>query len=150
MKDSADHTETRGEPITVSESPLTITAVPESGALIPNLENQVFVLTSCPDGAPAVSTVKVHADGNPDQSVATDEGGVAVVRLRAGAGQQPIQIEAADKEGNRAARTVRLETRPGADQILLRTEHAVYRAGDRIAAARIFDQAARNRLRGRG
>ena len=137
VKDAADHTETRGEPITVSESPLTITAVPESGALIPNLENQVFVITAYPDGAPAVSTVKVHADGNPDQSVATDDGGVAVVRLRAGAGQQPIHIEAADKEGNRAARTVRLETRPGAEQILLRTEHAVYRAGDRIAL-RVF------------
>ena len=53
VKDSADHAETRGEPITVSESPLLITAVPEGGTLIPNLENQVFILTSYPDGTPA-------------------------------------------------------------------------------------------------
>ena len=45
--------ETRGEPITVSESPLLITAVPEGGTLVPNLENQVFILTSYPDGTPA-------------------------------------------------------------------------------------------------
>ncbi len=31
VKDSAAHSETRGEPITVSQSPLLITAVPEGG-----------------------------------------------------------------------------------------------------------------------
>ncbi len=44
VKDSAGHAETRGEPITVSQSPLLLTAVPESGTLIPHLENQVFLL----------------------------------------------------------------------------------------------------------
>ena len=35
VKDAAGHAETRGEPITVSESPLIITAVPEGGTLVP-------------------------------------------------------------------------------------------------------------------
>lgn len=132
VKDAAGHAETRGEPITVSQSPLTITAVPEGGTLIPNLENQIFVVTAYPDGTPAVASVKVHATGNADQSATTDDGGVAVIRLRAGAGQESVQIEARDKEGNHASSSVLLEARDGADQILLRTEHAVYRAGDRI------------------
>ena len=68
VKDSAGHAETRGEPITVSESPLLITAVPEGGTLVPNLENQVFILTSYPDGTPAKTDVKVHAAGNADQT----------------------------------------------------------------------------------
>jgi hypothetical protein len=42
VKDAADHAETRGEPITVSEAPLLITAVPEGGTLIPHIENEVF------------------------------------------------------------------------------------------------------------
>ena len=50
VKDSAGHAETRGEPVTVSESPLLITAVPEGGTMAPHLENQVFVLTSYADG----------------------------------------------------------------------------------------------------
>jgi len=137
VKDAAGHAETRGEPITVSESPLIITAVPEGGALIPNLENQIFVVTAYPDGTPAAASVKVHAAGTPDQAVTTDDGGVAVVRLRAGAGGEDVQIEARDKEGNHAASSVRLEARDGVEQILLRTEHAVYRAGDRIAL-RVF------------
>ena len=142
VKDAAGHAETRGEPITVSESPLIITAVPEGGTLIPNLENQVFVVTSYPDGTPAIATVRVHADGNADQSAATDDGGVAVIKLRAGAGQEAVRIEARDKEGNHATTSVRLESRDGNEQILLRTERAVYRAGDRIAL-RVFSTKAR-------
>src|SRR6266567_1456092 len=132
VKDSAGHAETRGDPITVSESPLLITAVPEGGTLVPNLENQVFILTSYADGTPASADVSVHMSGNPDQRAATDEGGVAIVRINAGSGAETLEIAAADKEGNRASTKVQMQSRTGEDQILLRTERAVYHAGERI------------------
>jgi uncharacterized protein YfaS (alpha-2-macroglobulin family) len=132
VKDSAGHSEARGEPITVSESPLIVTAVPEGGTLIPNLENQVFILASYPDGSPARADVAVHVAGKSDQTVATDEGGVAVIRLNADEGSDVLHIDATDREGNHAVSTAPLQARTGADQILLRTERAVYRAGDRI------------------
>ena len=71
VKDATSHSETRGEPITVSESPLLITAVPEGGTLIPGIENQVFVLTSYADGTPARTELRVQAAGNPDRSPST-------------------------------------------------------------------------------
>ena len=132
VKDSADHTETRGEPVTVSESPLLIAAVPEGGTLVPNLENQVFILTSYPDGTPASASLNIHRKGTTDQSATTDQGGVAVIRITPGAGTETLQIEGRDKEGNEASSAVQLQTREGEDQILLRTERAVYHAGDRI------------------
>jgi len=132
VRDSAGHAETRGEPITVTEAPLLITAVPEGGTLIPNLENEVFVLVSYPDGTPARTELKVHAPGGVDQRASTDEGGVAEVRISAGDKAATLDIEARDTEGNVANSTVQLQTRTGDDQILLRTERAVYRAGDRI------------------
>ncbi|HUK19774.1 MAG TPA: MG2 domain-containing protein [Bryobacteraceae bacterium] len=131
VKDAAGHSETRGEPITVSESPLIVTAVPEGGSLIPNLENQVFILASYADGKPAVADLTVKAEGTP-QRATTDDGGVAVVRFKATAGTDAVQIDARDREGNRVSTKVNLTARGGADQILLRTERAVYRAGDRI------------------
>jgi hypothetical protein len=131
VKDSAGHAETRGEPITVSQSPLIITAVPEGGTLVPNLENQVFVLTSYPDGTPAKANLKVSF-GNSQQPAVTDDSGVAVVSIKAGSGQQSLAITANDGQGNVAATTTHLESRLGEDQILLRTEAAVYKAGDRI------------------
>jgi len=132
VKDSAGHSETRGEPITVSESPLLITAVPEGGTLIPNLENQVFILTSYPDGSPAETKITAHAIGNSGQRVTTDANGVAVIRVADVGGSQALKVEAKDKEGNHASSTVALQARDGQDQILLRTEHAVYHSGDRI------------------
>jgi hypothetical protein len=132
VKDSAGHSETRGEPATVSESPLLITAIPEGGSMVQHLENQVFLLASYPDGKPAVADVTIHAPGNADQKVRTDAGGVAVVRLMAWAGSEQLRIDASDTEGNRVSTALPLELRQGADQILLRTDRAVYRAGDPI------------------
>jgi hypothetical protein len=137
VKDSAAHAETRGEPIIVSESPLLVTAVPEGGTLIPNLENQVFILTSYPDGTPASASLKVHVEGAPEQTVESDGGGVAILRISPGAGIETMKIDAEDKEGDHASSTVQLQSREGEDQILLRAERAVYKAGDRIAL-RVF------------
>ena len=131
VKDSAGHSETRGEPVTVSESPLVITAVPEGGTLVPNLENQVFILSSYADGAPARTDLNVSF-GDSEEHVSTDEGGIGVVSIKTGAGDQNIAIKARDHDGNAAAISIPLQSRSGEDQILLRTEKAVYRTGDRI------------------
>ena len=132
VKDSAGHSETRGQPITVSDSPLLITAIPEGGTLVPNLENEVFILTSYPDGTPAKADVTVRSSLNEDQHASTDDGGIAVIAIRAKEGKEALKIEAKDQEGNHASNKVELEARDGEDQILLRTERAVYRAGERI------------------
>ncbi len=132
VKDSAGHAETRGQPITVSEAPLLITAVPEAGTLVPGLENQVFVLTSYPDGTPAKADLTVRAAGTAEQHVVTDDGGVAIARIRPDAGNETLEVEASDEEGNHASSKIDLQAREGEEQILLRTERAVYRAGERI------------------
>src|SRR5580698_5784707 len=144
VKDSAGHSETRGQPITVSDSPLLITAIPEGGTLVPNLQNQVFILTSYPDGTPARADVTVRssvlADG--DQHASSDDGGIAIIAIKAKEGKEALKIEARDQEGNQASSTVELEARAGEDQILLRTERAVYRAGERIQL-KVFSTKAR-------
>jgi A-macroglobulin TED domain/Alpha-2-macroglobulin family/Carboxypeptidase regulatory-like domain/A-macroglobulin receptor binding domain/MG2 domain/Alpha-2-macroglobulin bait region domain len=132
VKDSAGHAETRGEPVTVSESPLIVTAVPEAGKLIPNLENQIFLVSSYADGKPAEANLIVHTPGNSDQRVTTDAAGVGVIRLRAEGEVKQLQIDGSDQEGNHVSTTVPLDSRPGSEQLLVRTQQAVYRAGDRI------------------
>ena len=132
VKDSAAHSETRGEPITISQSSLLITAIPESGALIPHLENQIFLLTSYPDGTPANAALTVHIPNGPNQQITTDTGGVAVVRLTPTNNLDSLRVEADDHHGNRASSNVPLQTRAGSDQILLRTSHAIVKTGERI------------------
>ena len=142
VRDSAGHSETRGQPITVSDAPLLITAIPEGGTLVPNLENEVFILTSYPDGTPAKADVTVRSSLNEDQHASTDDGGIAVIAIRAKGGKEALKIEARDQEGNQASSKVELEAREGEDQILLRTERAVYSAGERIRL-KVFSTKAR-------
>lgn len=132
VKDSADHAETRGEPITVSESPLMITAIPEGGSLVPRIENQVFILASYPDGTPAKTDLTVTAAGGAAQHLSTDAGGIAIARVTPKSGDEGLKVEATDSEGNRTSSDIPLQTRQGEAQVLLRTERAVYRAGETI------------------
>ncbi|MFZ0747427.1 MAG: carboxypeptidase regulatory-like domain-containing protein [Terracidiphilus sp.] len=140
VKDSASHVETRGQPITISEAPLLIMAVPEGGTLIPNIENEIFVISSYPDGSPAQTTLTIDRpspaprNGHQPQSqrLSTDASGVAVFRLNPGAGVDALRIRADDHKGNRSASTVPLQMRGGTDQILLRCDQSIINAGDRI------------------
>jgi A-macroglobulin TED domain/Alpha-2-macroglobulin family/A-macroglobulin receptor binding domain/MG2 domain/Carboxypeptidase regulatory-like domain/Alpha-2-macroglobulin bait region domain len=132
VKDSAAHSETRGEPITISQSPLLITAVPEGGTLIPHLDNQVFLLSSYPDGTPAKTSLTVHLPGSREQRTSTDGGGIAVIRLNPEEGLDALNVDANDHRGNRVSSRIPLETRAGTDQILLRTGRAVIKAGEPI------------------
>jgi len=131
VKDTSGHSESRGEPVTVSEFPLLITVVPESGSLVPGLENRLYVLTSYPDGTPAESDIRVEAPGTAVQTSATDQGGIAIVSLPGSATN--IRVKAKDREGNRGSVRAELESRAtGSGQVLLRAERAVYRAGEPI------------------
>jgi hypothetical protein len=133
VKDSAAHAETRGEPITISQSSLLVTAVPESGTLVPHIDNQVFLVTSYPDGTPAKTTLTVNIPGDAKpQHVFTDAGGIAVIHLTPGDRTPTLDIAADDHHGKQAKLTVPLESRNGTDQILLRTGRAVVKAGERI------------------
>ena len=130
VRDSAGHSETRAEPITVSQSALLITAIPESGTLIPHLENQVFLLSSYPDGTPATAALTVHIPAEHDQHITTDSSGIATVHISAGSGSQSLRVDADDHRGARTTADLPLETRQGDDQILLRVNRAVIKAGE--------------------
>jgi uncharacterized protein YfaS (alpha-2-macroglobulin family) len=134
VKDAAEHSETRGEPITVSQTSLLITAVPEGGRLVRGLENEVFVLASYPDGTPAKAALVVRT-GTAQDRVQTDEAGIATVRIPGNDSNSILRIDADDHKGNRASDSVTLETRAGEDQVLVRTSHAVARPGDRMEIA---------------
>ena len=132
VKDTANHTETRAEPITVSEAAFLLMAVPEGGTLVPKLENQVFLLASYPDGSPVQAELSVRGDGVKEQAVSTDDGGVAIIHMTPTAGTTSLRVEGKSKEGEVVSSVVPLQLRQGDDQILLRTERAIYRVGNPI------------------
>ncbi len=132
VRDTAGHSETRGEPVTVSDSAFLLTAIPEGGTLVPGLENQVFLVASYPDGTPVEASLKVRSRSGDEQEISTNAGGLAVFTLKKPQRDEVLQIDATDKEGEKVSAPVPLQARAGDDQVLLRTEKAVYRAGDSI------------------
>ena len=132
VKDAASHSESRDEPITVSRSPLLILAVPESGQLIPGIENQVYLLTSYPDGSAAKTQLRVRGEGMPETRTSTDESGVAVVQLKPTDRPESLRIDAADRFGKHVSSSLPLQSRGGDDQILVRADRALYKPGEHM------------------
>ena len=132
VKDTAGHSESRSEPITVSKSAFLLTAIPEGGMLVPALENQVFLLASYPDGTPVEAGLRVRSKSSEEQKVTTDAGGLAVITLKKPQKDEFLQVDGTDKEGEKVSELVPLQARAGDEQVLLRADRAVYRAGDLI------------------
>lgn len=131
VKDNTGHSETHGDAVSVSESPLLITAIPAGGEFATGLPNELFVLASYPDGTPAQADIRVHTDFG-DETAKTDRGGVAAVQVIGSGITTRIKVDARDSEGNNASVPVQIKSRTGSDQILLRADRAIYRTGDRI------------------
>jgi hypothetical protein len=131
VKDNAGHSETHEDAVSVSESPLLITAIPEGGALAPGLKNELFILASYPDGTPARAQIRAYMDSG-EEDAEMDQNGVAEVQVLGAGKTTQVRIEAKDSEGNRTSVPVSLASRTGPDQILVRTDRALYRAGDRM------------------
>ncbi len=129
VKDTAHHSETKSRNVLVSKTPILIMAVPESGRLLPGLENRVYILTSYPDGTPAETTIT----GNITPArIKTDASGVAAVSLRPGSGPVVLNLKAADARGRAAQADVKLESAAGSQSLMLRTNQAVYKVGDAL------------------
>jgi len=86
--DGANHEEKITQTVPVSNQPIKLAVVPESGTLIPGIENHVYLLTSYPDGNPARTTLRVSATGagsslqlTSKEEIATNDLGIARIAL---------------------------------------------------------------------
>lgn len=138
--DTADHEEKVTKTLSVANSLIQLNAVPESGKLVPGIENILYVLATAPDGSAVVADVTMRAGGVETKGT-TNESGFAALKfkpeeksLRAH-GQDvvlDVTVSAKDKQGNTAVRTLPLSSEYGRDQMLLRLDKAIYQAGETV------------------
>jgi len=123
VRDPAGHVEQTTASLSVAEEDLAIVVLPEGGALVPGVENLLYVLTAYPDGRPA--SCELSVGGRPAQ---TDPAGIAVIPVVPGGTNFALVLSARDAQGRAANATFSPE--PAHDTpVLLRTDKAVYRAG---------------------
>ncbi|MEQ8226147.1 MAG: MG2 domain-containing protein, partial [Candidatus Eremiobacterota bacterium] len=130
VTDRAKHQEIIYKSLPVVKDAVQITVVPESKSFIPSVENVVYILTNYPDGSPARTTLNVTLDGKTEK-VKTDDTGFAEVYVKPEHENTSYEITCYDDHGNSASSKGVFQS-AGGEQILLRTDRALYRAGEAI------------------
>ena len=135
--DTADHKETITKNLTVTGSPIIVVAIPESGKLIPGLENKVYIVTTYADATPASCKVIWDNPSRRDKPVTieTDESGFGEIMLTP-QDQNVIKMSltAKDAKGHTGQANVELKTKERRDDdvVLLRTNKSLYKVGEEV------------------
>lgn len=125
VRDSANHVEKKTLSLSVAQHELEVTAIPEAGVLVPGVENLLYILTAYPDGRPA--TCKISINGSVHQA---NEQGLCEARVTPVSFDQKFQIQAIDEAGKNRTLSYSSQTNLGPPAFLLRTDKAIYRAGE--------------------
>jgi hypothetical protein len=144
VTDSAGQKVEKSKLVTVSAQGANVALVPESGALVPNIENELLLFATDPLGTPlANAAVHLTAPDGTALDASTDDYGQASLAWTppspgaTGVGseeQSPASFAAIVTldGGKRVAATFDFATQAGADHLLLRTDQAVYQLGDTV------------------
>ncbi|MDF1513731.1 MAG: zf-HC2 domain-containing protein, partial [Anaerolineae bacterium] len=141
VQDIAGQIEGLSTILPVSEVPVLVKAIPESGKLVPGVENAIYIATTYPDGQPAHTELIITA-GNQQTNLTTDNYGLAVFHFIPGAALD-LNVYAQDGYGNSVDTEIPLEMDSADSPLLLRTEKAVYNVGDTLLVEALtgFDDA---------
>lgn len=135
--DAAAHAETASRFLPVSAQPLLLDVLPESGTLVPGVENLVYLLASYPDGSPAqveltITSAQPHVVPVAAARLHTDATGLAVWRVVPPAERLTLRFVARDRQGNRTEEVHTLTVTNPLQALLLRPDRAFYRAGETL------------------
>ena len=149
VTDATGETQQQTLKVIVTENPIRIEVFPESGELVQNVENRLYVVTTHPDGTPLSATVETGRG----TKIETNEVGIGKLSLTPSRTDLQLTLTARDPitgAQSQAVRELRVDER--ADGLLLRTDRAVYRQGETATltvlsasrAGRVFVDAVRN------
>lgn len=139
VTDSAGQKVEKSRLVTVSAQGASVALVPESGALVPNIENQLLLFATDPLGAPlAKAAVHLVAPDDTTLEATTDAFGQATLlwtpppakkdEAPSGAFQAQVTLDG----GTTVSATFDFKQQKGAEHLLLRTDQAVYQLGDTV------------------
>jgi uncharacterized protein YfaS (alpha-2-macroglobulin family) len=129
VTDTAGQKYTRLAQRTITDRPVRIEAIPESGALVEGVPNRIYVLVTGADGKP-VRDARLSITGVPEQP-RTDERGATSFTITPSGAEVSWVIRATDARGQvLARRRDALVCGTFALDFLVRTDRAVYTGGD--------------------
>lgn len=133
VTDTADHQEQKIHYVHVSVNPVEVELIPESGRLIPGVENEVFVAASYPDGSAAEAVVRIESPIlQRTVTLNCDANGMASFRVIPPERTHTEFRVHSSVDGQTASQEVTLWAGETDEAILLRPDQALYRVGDEM------------------
>ncbi|MFL5341946.1 MAG: MG2 domain-containing protein [Gemmataceae bacterium] len=155
LRDTAGQEQTKTGVVYAAMQPLKFEFIPESGELVAGVPNRLFVFVSRPDGTPAKArfraTVRTFIRENPSSGtwttprpppfemgppinyeLASNDLGIGVIEFTPTDSPYVVQVEAFDGDNRIAMDWARLFPSQVAPDYVLRTDKAVYSAGDTV------------------
>ena len=133
--DTAEHEEKKTVNRAIAADPLTLVVIPESGTFAPGVENIFYVAASYPDGTPAAVSLEVTTSAAAVPiSIQADASGIGEFRLTAAEQSVTFAVTARDATGNTVAKQFQFDADGRLEQILARTDKALYRVGETLRA----------------
>ncbi|MBM4356094.1 MAG: hypothetical protein FJ109_20270, partial [Deltaproteobacteria bacterium] len=123
--------------LTVAASPVQFRLIPESGSVVPGVENRFFAVLADPAGSPldgnVDANVRFSGGTGSELSVPVDRTGLGVLRIDVPGGTYSMTIDWSVRGGGGTASGQESFSVSQAEaNVLLRTGQAVYRAGDTL------------------
>jgi hypothetical protein len=136
VTDSAGQKVEKSTMVTVSAQGANVALVPESGALVPEIENELLLFATDPLGTPlANAAVHLVAPDNSALDATTDAYGQASLAWTPPSDKEPkgtFQATVTLDGGKTVASTFDFAKQTGAEHLLLRTDKSVYQLGETV------------------
>jgi hypothetical protein len=136
VTDSAGQKVEKSSLVTVSAQGANVALVPESGALVPDIENELLLFATDPLGTPlANAAVHLTAPDGSELDATTDDYGQASLAWTPPTDKQPkgtFQALVTLDGGKTVATTFDFAKQAGADHLILRTDKSVYQLGETV------------------
>ena len=110
----------------VAAQPIRIEVIPESGQLVRDVPNRIYLFTSYPDGQPAAARVAITGV---EQELQTDKLGITELTVTPSAEPFVWTLRATDAAGLVGRRSVTLDSKQSSGDFLVRLDKAVYEGG---------------------
>ena len=133
LRDAAGQKQSANVSCVVTDQPIHIEVVPESGKLVPGLKNTIYFLASYADGRPAAARIVIAGI---DREISTDDLGSASIEFTPETESTTWLIRATDNSGHTGRRELTLESGRFAEPFLVRTDKAVYDGGQTVHISR--------------
>jgi hypothetical protein len=134
VTDTANQKQTGSVDVVVVSSPIEIALVPESGTLVPGVENRVYIAAGAPDGRP-LDGLHLHAalaGGDQSADLTTDAMGLQTFSFVPASGSATVIVTAQNANGEWGSATTTISSAPNQQGLILRSDRTLAKVGDKL------------------